>query len=149
MDISIKQLRENFKNLTKKLDIINFRDLSKKVLDNMIDFVNEKNGKLLSGLSKRKEKLDKINQYFNFKGIEYMQKPFREIYSKYYNFNIKSYTPDIANDLHKKPFGLKGDPEGSILKSYYEIMIDSKDNKILDFLTNELKLKKEIRNLYL
>ena len=115
----------------------------------MIDFVNEKNGKLLSGLSKRKEKLDKINHCFNFKGIEYMQKPFREICSKYYNFNTKSYTSDIANDFHQKPFGLIVEPEGAILKSYYEIMIDSKDNKILDFLTNELKLKKEIRNLYL
>ena len=149
MDIAIKQIRENYTNLTKKLDRISFRDLSKKVLNNMIDFVNEKNGKLLSGLSKRKEKLDKINQYFNFKGIEYMQKPFREICSKYYNFNTKSYTSDIANDFHQKPFGLIGEPEGAILKSYYEIMIDSKDNKILDFLTNELKLKKEIRNLYL
>ena len=148
-DISIKQIRENCKNLTKELGRISFRDLSKKVLNNMIDFVNEKNGKLLSGLSKRKEKLDKINQYFNFKGIEYMQKPFREICFRYYNSNTKSHTPEIANDFHQKPFGLISDPEGSILKSYYETMIDSKDNKVLAFLSNELKLKKEIRNLYL
>jgi len=148
-DISIKQIRENCKNLTKELDRISFRDLSKKVLNNMIDFVNEKNGKLLSGLSKRREKLDKINQYFNFKGIEYMQKPFREICLRYYNSNAKSHTPEIANDFHQKPFGLISDPEGAILKSYYETMIDSKDNKVLDFLSNVLNIKKEIRNLYL
>ena len=148
-DIAIKQIRENCKNLSKELDRISFRDLSKKVLNNMIDFVNKKNNKLLIGLSKRKEKLEKINQNFNFKGIEYMRKPFREICARYYNSNLKSHTPDIATDFHKKPFGLVIDPEESILKSYYETMIDSKDNQILSFLTNELKIKNDIRKLYL
>ena len=148
-DIAIKQIRENCKDLSKELDRISFRDLSKKVLNNMIDFVNKKNNKLLSGLSKRKEKLEKIKQNFKFEGIEYMQKPFREICARYYNSNFKSHTPDIANDFHKMPFGLVANPEEAILKSYYEIMIDSKDNKILSFLTNELKIKNEIRKLYL
>jgi len=133
-DIEIKKLKENIKFINKDLESISFRDLSKRVLNNMINFVNKKNHKFLAGISKKKEKINKINKYFKFEGIEFMQKPFQEICNKFYNSNSRSHIPDIAKDVKKQPIGLNNDPAGTILKKYYEVMIDSKNEKVLDFL---------------
>lgn len=148
-EIEIKKLKENLKFINLDLERISFRDLSKIVLNNMIDLVNEKNGKLLQGLSKRKEKLDKINKNFDFKNIEYMRKPLKEISDKYYHSNSRGYIPDIVKDLKQKPFGLKIDQAGIILKKYYEIMVDSKQDKVFEFLSNIKNIKQEINKLYL
>ena len=148
-DIEIKKMNNRIKLMTLELERISFRDLSKRVLNNMINFVNTKNGKLLEGLKKRKEKLKKINESFDFKGIEFMRKPFQEICDKYYHSNSRSHVPDIANNLKKRPYGFISDPENEILKKYYEIMIDSKQENILNFLANTLNLKNEIKALYL
>lgn len=148
-DIEIKQLKDDFKFVNMDLERISFRDLSKRILNNMINFVNKKNGKLFAGLSKRKEKLNKINKCFKFDGIQFMQKPFKEICDKYYNSNIRSHIPDIAKNIKGQPIGLNNDPAGTILKKYYEVMIDSKDKKVFDFLLNKLSIKDEINDLYL
>ena len=148
-EIEIKKLKENLKFINLDLERISFRDLSKIVLNNMIDLVNEKNGKLLQGLSKRKEKLDKINKNFDFKNIEYMRKPLKEISDKYYHSNSRGHIPDIVKDLKQKPFGLKIDQAGIILKKYYEIMVDSKQDKVFEFLSNIKNIKQEINKLYL
>jgi len=148
-DIEIKQLKDDLKFVNRDLESISFRDLSKRVLNNMINFVNKKNDKLLAGISKRKEKINKINKYFKFDGIEFMQKPFQEICYRFYNSNSRSHIPDIAKDVKKLPIGLNNDPAETILKKYYEVMIDSKDEKVLDFLLNQLKIKGEINDLYL
>ena len=78
-----------------------------------------------------------------------MQKPFQEICNKFYNSNSRSHISDIAKDVKKQPIGLNNDPAGTILKKYYEVMIDSKNEKVLDFLLNQLKIKGEINDLYL
>ena len=148
-EIEIKELTERIKSINLNLEMISFRDLSKKVLNNMIDFVNKNNDKLLKGLSKRKEKLNKINKSFDFKDIEFMRKPFKEICDKYYYLNSRSHVPDIAKSLKKKPFGLIGNPAETILKKYYEVMIDSKQEEVPKFLYNTLNLKAEINSLYL
>ena len=148
-DIEIKQLKDELKFVNRDLESISFRDLSKRVLNNMINFVNKKNGKLLAGISKRKEKINKINQCFKFDGIEFMKKPFQEICNRFYNSNSRGHIPDIAKDVKKLPIGINNDPAGTILKKYYEVMIDSKDKKVLDFLLNQLKIKGEINDLYL
>ena len=41
-NIKIKELDENIKTLSRNLEIISFRDLSKRILDNMINFVKKK-----------------------------------------------------------------------------------------------------------
>lgn len=76
-----------------------------------------------------------------------MQKPFQEICNKFYNSNSRSHISDIAKDVKKQPIGLNNDPAGTILKKYYEVMIDSKNEKVLDFLLNQLKIKGEINDL--
>ena len=148
-DIEMKQLKDEFKLLNKDIERISFRDLSKRVFNKMIDFVNSKNNKFLYGLTKRKEKLKKINDKFDFAGILFMKKPFKEICDSYYNSNSRSHVPVIAENLKNQPFGLKIDPEGIILKKYYEIMIDSKNEEVFNFLSKDLNLKEEIKNLYL
>ena len=148
-DIEMKQLKDEFKLLNKDIERISFRDLSKRVLNKMIAFVNSKNEKFLYGLTKRKEKLNKINDKFDFEGIIFMKKPFKEICDRYYNSNSRSHVPDIAENLKNKPFGLTFDPEGIILKKYYEIMIDSKNEEVFNFLSKDLNLKEEIKHLYL
>ena len=147
--IEIKELKSNLKLINLELERISFRDLSKRVLNNMINFVNKKNVKLLANLSKRKEKLNKINDYFDFKGIEFMKKPFKEILDRYYNSNSRSHVPDIAKNVKQQPLGLTNNPSEIILKKYYDVMIDSKQDKVLEFLSNELDLKNEINKLYL
>ena len=148
-DIELKQLKDEFKLINKDIERISFRDLSKRVLNKMIAFVNNKNNKFLYGLTKRKEKLDKINAQFDFKGIKFMKKPFKEICDRYYNSNSRSHVPEIAENLKKEPFGLKTDQEEIILKKYYEIMIDSKNEEVFKFLSKDLNLKEEIKDLYL
>ena len=148
-DIEIKNLNNKIKRLTLELERISFRDLSKRVLNNMINYVKIKNGKLLEGLTKRKEKLNKINESFDFKDIEFMKKPIQEISYKYYHSNTRSHVPDVANTMKDIPFGLISDPAGVILNKYYQIMVDSKKEGVLNFLSNTLKIKNEINNLYL
>lgn len=148
-EIEITNLNNKIKIMSLELQRISFRDLSKKVLNNMINFVNKKNCKLLEGLTKRKDKLNKINKSFDFKDIEFMRKPIQEISFKYYHSNTRSHVPNVANNIKNKPFGLISDPAGVILNKYYDIMVDSKHEQVLNFLSNSLNIKNEIRNLYL
>lgn len=148
-DIEIEKLKSKLKLVNLDLERISFRDLTKRVLNNMINFVNKKNSKLLKGLSKRKDKLNKINMSFDFKDVEFMKKPFQEICDRYYHSNSRSHVPDIAKSLKNQPVGLCSDPAGIILNKYYEVMIESKQEGVLNFLINTLNLKSEINSLYL
>ncbi len=147
--IVIKQLNQQMKEMALTLERISFRDLSKIVFNYMINLVNKKNVKLLEGLKKRKEKLNKINEEYNFKDIEFMREPFKKICERYYISNTRSHLPDIADNMKKKPIGLITDRAGEILKRYHEAMIGPKRNDVLYFLANECNLKNEIRILYL
>ena len=60
----------------------------------MINYIKIKNGKLLEGQIKRKEKLNKINESFDFKEIEFMRKPIQEIFS-----NTRNHFLDPANTI--------------------------------------------------
>ena len=148
-DIEIKNLNNKIKIMTLELERTSFRDLSKRVLNNMINYVKIKNGKLLGGMTKRKEKLNKINESFDFKNIEFMWKPNQEISYKYYHSNTRSHVPDVANTMKNIPLGLISDPAGMILNKYYQTMVDSKHEEVLNFLSNTLNIKNEINSLYL
>ena len=115
----------------------------------MIGYVKEKDENLLNGISKRKEKLKVIIEKFNFKDIQYMRHAIDELNYKYYNSNITSHVPDYIQSIEKKPYGLITDPEANIAKKYYQIMIESKDERILDFMINHLFIRNEIKSIYL
>ena len=149
LNIKMEKLQEKIHVMNLDLQRISFRDLSKVIFNSMIDYINKKNKFLLKGLSKRKDKLYKINANFNFKDIEFMRMPFKEIVDRYYNSNSRSHVPEIVNYFKRQPYGLNPDPAGKILKKYYEIMIDSKQEEVLNFLSNTLNLNNEINTLYL
>ena len=148
-DLKISKTHEEVKILNKCLVIIGFRDLSKRVLDNMINFVSKKNAKIFQGLSKRKEKLKKINNNYQYDGIQFMKKPIEEIAKKYYDANSIFHVPEYVKVIRDKPYGLDKDPAEDIAKKYYNIIVKSKDEKVFDFMKRQLFLKKEIDDLYL
>jgi len=147
-DVEISFLKESCRSLSKDITRISYRDLSKEVLNDMIIFVNNKNNKLLKGINKRKDKLNKINNEFTFKDIEYMKNPFKEICNRYYGANIRSHVPDLAKKIKEQPVGFNQVPAEAILKNYCNVMIDSKNDQVIDFLTKELNITKKIKNLY-
>ena len=148
LNLKVKKANEDECKLNKLIEIISFRDLTKRMLDNMIEYVEDKDKKIFNGISKRKEKLKIINEKFNFKDIQYMQRAIDELKEKYYNSNILSHVPDYVQSIQEKPYGLISDPEGRIAKKYYKIMIESKDERVLDFMINHLYIKKEIKSIY-
>ena len=147
-DVEISFLKESCRSLSKDITRISYRDLSKEVLNDMIIFVNNKNNKLLKGINKRKDKLNKINNEFTFKDIEYMKNPFKEICNRYYGANIRSHVPDLAKKIKEQPVGFNQVPAEAILKNYCNVMIDSKNDQVIDFLTKELNIIGKIKNLY-
>jgi hypothetical protein len=147
-NIQIKKLSQDIKEINKKLEIISFRDLSKKLLDNMIQFVQKRNKYIFQGISKRKEKIKILNNNYEYKEFEFMRKPISEIAEKYYNSNILSHVPKIVSIVNGTPFGLLKDPVGEISKRFYQIIIDSKSNNVFNFIQEKLNIKVEIRNLY-
>ena len=149
LNLKMKEANERAGRLNELIEIISFRDLTKRMLDNMIGYVKEKDENLLNGISKRKEKLKVIIKKFNFKDIRYMRNAIDELNYKYYNSNITSHVPDYVQSIKKKPYGLITDPESNIVKKYYQIMIESKDERILDFMINHLFIRNEIRSIYL
>lgn len=149
LNSKVKKAIEDAGNLNRLIEIISFRDLTKRMLDNMIRYVKEKDENILNGISKRKEKLKIIFEKFNFKDIPYMRPAIVELSRKYYNSNILSHVPDYVQSIKKKPYGLISDSEGNIAKKYYQIMIESKDERILDFMINNLYIRKEIISIYL
>ena len=67
--IKISKLNSDFNSLKTKLEIISFRDLSKRILDNMIQYIEKKDKNFFFGLFKRKKKIDKLIDNFNFPQI--------------------------------------------------------------------------------
>ena len=112
-DIKIDKLSQDIKEMKKSLEIISFRDLTKKILDNMIKYVDKNDKTLLKGLTKRKDKLNEIKQKYKYKynGIYFMKKPIEEIIEKYYSSNSKSHVPKIVQIIKAKPYGLVLEPE--------------------------------------
>ena len=132
--IEILKISDELNSLNKRIEIISFRDLSKRVIDNMITFVSQNNKNIFIGLNKRKEKLKKLNEKYNFKGIEYMKKPIEEMTKNYYDSNIISHVSKIVDIFRRQPIGLNGDPAEDIAKRFYNIIIKSKDNNVLIFM---------------
>ena len=135
--------------MKKSLEIISFRDLTKKILDNMIKYVDKNDKTLLKGLTKRKDKLNEIKQKYKYNGIYFMKKPIEEIIEKYYSSNSKSHEPKIVQIIKAKPYGLALEPEKEISKKFLSVMIDSKSEEAFHFIKNNLGLEKEITDLYL
>ena len=146
--IKINRLDYKVFSLNKKFDMISFRDLTRKVLDNMINYIKKKNNKFFNGLTKRKEKLEQISM-FNFKEIEYMKVPIIEMIEKYYNSNSIANIPIVIqayrNEIIRQKSSLIIE---KVIDKYYNIMISSRNNNVFLFLKNELKIDEEIRSLY-
>jgi len=148
-DIKIRDLSQDINEIKKDIEIISFRDLSKKILDNMISFVAKRDKTIFKGYIKRKQKLEVLNQKYNYDGIIYMKKPIEEITNNYYSSNSKSHVPQIVKIIRGKPFGLVEDPAGEIAKRFFKIMITDKNNDAINFINEKLSIKKEINELYL
>ena len=78
-----------------------------------------------------------------------MKKPIEEITNNYYSSNSKSHVPQIVKIIRGKPFGLVEDPAEEIAKRFFKIMITNKNNDIINFMTEKLSIKDEIKELYL
>ena len=148
LNLKVRKANEDAGNLNKLIEIINFRDLTKRMLDNMVGYVEEKDKNIFNGIFKRKEKLKVIIEKFNFKDIQYMKRAIEELKEKYYNSNIFSHEPDYIRLIQEQPYDLIADLEGYIANKYYKLMIDSKDKRIYDFMINHLYIKKEIKSIY-
>ena len=150
IDKEFEKLKVEVNLLKKQIDIISFRDLTKKVLDSIINFVSKKNEQFLLGIAKRKAKLEKINNEYSFEGCKYMKDPIKDICDKYYKSNFTAHIPDIINILKGLPIGLKNDYPEEIAKKFYNIMINSRKEKqkVLNFLIEELNIKDKINEIY-
>ena len=149
-DKEFEKLKVEVYSLKKQIDIISFRDLTKKVLDSIINFVSKNNEQFLLGISKRKTKLEKINNEYSFEGCKYMKDPIKDICDKYYKSNFIIDIPDIINILKGLPIGPKNDYPEEIAKKFYNIMINSKKEKekVLNFLIEDLNIKDKINEIY-
>jgi hypothetical protein len=149
-DKEFEKLKVEVYSLKKQIDIISFRDLTKKVLDSIINFVSKNNEQFLLGISKRKTKLEKINNEYSFEGCKYMKDPIKDICDKYYKSNFIIDIPDIINILKGLPIGPKNDYPEEIAKKFYNIMINSRNEKenVLNFLIEELNIKDKINEIY-
>ena len=77
-----------------------------------------------------------------------MKNPFKEICNRYNEANIRSHVPDLAIKIKEQPVGFNQVPAEAILKNYCNVMIDSKNDQVIDFLTKELNIIGKIKNLY-
>lgn len=148
-EIKLKQIKDEIFLLNKSLELISFRDLTRNILDKMISYVSQKDEDIFTGLKKRKEKLFKLNTYYEFKDIDFMKNPIKELTDKFYNSNYISHIPKIVEKIKKEPIGLNKDYEKIIEKEFYRIMIDSKKSEVKNFLETKLDLREEIKKLYL
>ena len=148
-NIKISKLNSDFNSLKTKLEIISFRDLSKRILDNMIQYIEKKDKNFFFGLFKRKKKIDKLINNFNFPQIRYMEKPIQEISEKYYNSNNISHVPTIVENMKKNPYGILDLSNKDVAKKFYDIMVNSKNDNVFSFLIQELNIEKEIDSIYL
>ena len=150
IDKEFEKLKVEVNLLKKQIDIISFRDLTKKVLDSIINFVSKKNEQFLLGIAKRKAKLEKINNEYSFEGCKYMKDPIKDICDKYYKSNFIIDIPDIINILKGLPIGPKNDYPEEIAKKFYNIMINTRNEKekVLYFLIEDLDIKDKINEIY-
>ena len=139
---------QNVNFLNKNLQSISYRDLTKRILDNMIHYISNKENGIFNGAYKRKEKLGILNNSYNYPGIEYMKKPIEEMSTKYYKYNSISHVPKIVHLFKKLPIGLKEKPTEKVGKNFLNLMINSTDDKVTEFMKNELNLNEEINELY-
>jgi hypothetical protein len=145
--IKIKKMKEENNLLKKVLERISYRDLTKKILDNMIDYISLKNKKIFAGLSKRKEKLMQIKKSYNYTNIEFMKIPINDIIDKYYDSNIISHVPKMVSSLFERPYGISENNELIIQKDYFRIL-SIKNEEVEKFIINELNLINEIKQIY-
>ena len=147
-EIKLTKNIQNVNFLSKNLQIISYRDLTKRILDNMIHYISNKENGIFNGAYKRKEKLGILNNNYNYPGIEYMKKPIEEMSTKYYKYNSISHVPKIVHLFKKLPIGLKEKPTEKVGKNFLNLMINSTDDKVTEFMKNELNLNGEINELY-
>ena len=114
----------------------------------MIHYISNKENGIFNGAYKRKEKLGILNNNYNYPGIEYMKKPIEEMSTKYYKYNSISHVPKIVHLFKKLPIGLKEKPTEKVGKNFLNLMINSTDDKVTEFMKNELNLNEEINELY-
>ena len=134
--------------LNLKLQLISLRDVSKIILNKMIEYVNKRAQNFLKGINRRKKSLEKIIKDYNFIDIQFMKKPLEEIKDKYYNSNDYSHVPSIIQQNREKSYGMKNIELDDILKKYYEIMVDSKSEQVYSFLKQALQIEVATKKLY-
>ena len=147
-EIKLAKNIQNVNFLRKNLEIISYRDLTKRILDNMIHYVSDRENNIFNGANKRKEKLGILNNNYSYPGIEYMKKPIEEMSTKYYKSNSISRIPKIVYLFKKLPIELKEKPTEKVAKSFLNLMINSTDDKVTKFVKNELNLNGEINEIY-
>ena len=147
-EIKLTKNIQNVNFLSKNLQIISYRDLTKRILDNMIHYVSDRENNIFNGANKRKEKLGILNNNYSYPGIEYMKKPIEEMSTKYYKSNSISRIPKIVYLFKKLPIELKEKPTEKVAKSFLNLMINSADDKVTKFVKNELNLNGEINEIY-
>ena len=97
-----QSLQISFLNL--KLQRISYRDVSKIVLDKMIDYVDKRSPNFLKEINGRKKQLEKIIQDYDFQDIQFMKNPLIEIKNKYYNSNDYSHIPKLLQQYIEEPY---------------------------------------------
>ena len=147
-EIKLTKNIQNVNFLSKNLQIISYRDLTKRILDNMIHYVSDRENNIFNGANKRKEKLGILNNNYSYPGIEYMKKPIEEMSTKYYKSNSISRIPKIVYFFKKLPIELKEKPTEKVAKSFLNLMINSTDDKVTKFVKNELNLNGVINEIY-
>ena len=134
--------------LNMRLQRISYRDISKIVLNKMIDYVNKKAPNLLKDINGRKKKLEKIIEGYNFNDISFMKDPINEIKNKYYNSNDYSHVPKLLKQYREEPYGMNKIKIEDIIRNYCEVMVGSKSEQVYLFLKNEFQIENEAKNLY-
>ena len=114
----------------------------------MINYVSNKDNDIFYGVHKRKEKLDILNNNYKYPGIEYMKKPIKEISDKYYDSNSISHVPKLVDLFRKLPIGLKEKPTEKVAKTFINLMVNSIDENVTNFIKNQLNLYEEIDEVY-
>jgi hypothetical protein len=141
-----QSLQISFLNL--KLQRISYRDVSKIVLDKMIDYVDKRSPNFLKEINGRKKQLEKIIQDYDFQDIQFMKNPLIEIKNKYYNSNDYSHIPKLLQQYREEPYGLNKIRVEDIVKNYYEVIVDSKSDQVYLFLKQKLDIENITKLLY-
>ena len=134
-------IEKELSELKKEMKRINYRDISKIIINNYIS----KNKKELPPLNNKKEKADYILTLLDGKELEY----FKKIVITYFDSNLRSHISYAMMDLDKKI--IIGSPHNEtslidkITNDYFMKIFDERDDNNIK---NYFDIKKVIKDLY-